>query len=502
MPDFNLVHDPWIPVRWNEPRADRPLVSLHEAFTEGAEIADLSCAPHERISLIRLLVCITQAVIGAPPTPNDWNGWGTDLATAVPPYLEKWRGHFNLFGDGPRFLQVKVPAKDEAVPSSKLIPHFATGNNPLPFDHFGGAHREIPSASLSLALLSFQSFYPLYGAGYKGKGPCVDSNMIHLVLTGGTLQGTIILNCLDAESITSRFGKLGKPLWELEPAGKDTKSIATETYLGRLVPRHRNLTLLEDGSGFFLSKECHEYPAFPAFVEPSATTVIRKKGGTEQTVLLQARLDRSLWRDLHTVLMLNQTTRDSRHAPLILQSHLPHLDGAGVSLWLGALVTDLKAKIIDTLTSTFTVPTELMQAAGQHRYEDGVRFAEDVSKRIYGAVKTYSSSMMHEAAPTDVAQRHYWNALDHQTRKLLMLLDGMFTEHDPMGHWAFGVRHDDGNFDPWTAAVRCAMQDAYDHACPRQAPRQIQAYAAGLRVLLKPEKMPSKTSPPVPTSKP
>lgn len=502
MPHFNLVRDPWIPVRWKNNRTNRPLVSLHDAFAEGAEIADLSCAPHERVSLIRLLVCITQAAIGAPPTPDDWNGWGNDLATSAPAYLGKWSDRFNLFGDGPRFLQVKVPAKEEAVPSSKLIPHFATGNNPLPFDHYGGTHREIPSAVLALALLSFQAFYPLYGAGHKGKGPCVDSNMIHLVLVGRNLHETIVLNCLDAESIIAHFGNSGKPLWELEPVGKDAKSNATATYLGRLVPRHRNLMLLDNGSGFFLSKDCHEYPAFPAFVEPSATTVIRKKGGTEQILLLQARLDRALWRDLHTVLMLNQATRDSRHAPLILQSHLPQLDGAGVSLWLGALVTDLKAKIIDSLTSTFTVPIELMKAEGQQRYEDGVRYAEEMSKRIYGAVKIYSSTMMHEAAPTDSAQRHYWNALDHQSRMLLSLLEGMFTEHDPMRHWPFGARHDGGAFDPWTAAVRRALQDAYDHACPRQTPRQIQAYAAGLRVLLKQEKTPSKKKTPESISMP
>jgi hypothetical protein len=40
----------------------------------------------------------------------------------------------------------------------------------------------------------------------------------------------------------------------------------------------------------------------------------------------------------------------------------------------------------------------------------------------------------------------------------------------------------EGN-DPWTQAVRAAARDAYEKVCPRQTPRQIQAYAAGIKFL-------------------
>lgn len=482
MPEFNLIRDPWIPVRWKSAQPDRRLVSLREAFTEGSQIADLSCAPHERVSLVRLLVCVTQAALGAPANPNDWADWGNDLATVVPGYLAKWEDRFELFGDEPRFLQVKLPRSAEPVPSSKLIPHFATGNNPTPLDHAGGGERPLPPASLALALLSFQAFYPLYGAGYKGKGPCVDSNMIHMILTGESLHQTILLNCLDSQTITAHFKEEGRPIWELDASAK-SKPVATSTYLGRLVPRHRNLMLLEDGTGFLLTKESFEYPTHPAFVEPSATTTIRKKGGTEQPALLQARLDRALWRDLHLITALGQATKDGRHAPLVLQSHMTDPEMERVSFWLGALVTDLKAKIHDTMESTFTVPTTLFTPEGQQRYEQGAIHAEDLSKRIFGAVKTYSATMMHESAPTDSAQRHFWTSLDRQSSVLLTLVEDVFSETNPMGHWKFGERHDDGTFDPWTTAVFQAAEDAYDRVCPRQTPRQLQAFAAGLRVL-------------------
>lgn len=56
---MNLTTDAWIPTAWGDgsPKA----VSLREAFEHGHEIQDLSVRPHERIALMRLLVCIAQA---------------------------------------------------------------------------------------------------------------------------------------------------------------------------------------------------------------------------------------------------------------------------------------------------------------------------------------------------------------------------------------------------------------------------------------------------------
>ena len=99
-------------------------------------IADLEAAPHERVSLMRLLVCLTQAALGAPEDDFGWPGFGSKLTTAVPAYLDRpdIHPHFNLLGPGPRFLQVKVPVREEPVPASKLMPQLATGNNPTPVE--------------------------------------------------------------------------------------------------------------------------------------------------------------------------------------------------------------------------------------------------------------------------------------------------------------------------------------------------------------------------------
>jgi len=472
MPDFNLTRDPWIPVRWLD--GQRSLVGLDIAFREASRIADLDAPPHERVALVRLLVCILQAACGAPESDYDWPTFGTDLEAETTAYLARpdIASHFELFGDGPRFLQVKVPAKSEPVPTSKLIPDMATGNNPTVYDHFAGPDRALSPARLALGLLAFQAFYPLYGAGYKGKGPCVDGNMVHTLLLGASLRETLILNSLDQDSLRLvAGGGMGRPIWEL--TGKDAPAIATTTYLGRLVPRHRDLWLEDDGKGFSLRQESFQYPTYPDAREPSATLVRTEKN--DETRVLPARLNRALWRDLDLITTLKKKDDDFQSSPLTLQSHIHEQDSGEVHLWSGALVTDLKAKILDTVESVFTVPHDLFTSTGRRFYHLGVAHAENQAKSIWAAVKTYADTLKHEAAPVEAAQRHFWHSLDQRRQLLLDLVK------DPsvLGTAPFG----EGN-DPWTKAVWHAAREAYFHACPAgDNPRLIQAHVEGLKRL-------------------
>ena len=87
-------------------------------------------------------------------------------------------------------------------------------------------------------------------------------------------------------------------------------------------------------------------------------------------------------------------------------------------------------------------------------------------------------------AQVESAQRHFWNALDLHRQLLLELVK----DPGPLGSASFGEAS-----DPWTLAVRKAVFAAYDHACPRATPRQIEAYALGLR-RLRPKASKPKTS--------
>lgn len=479
MNPFNLVTSDWIPVRMAD--GTSRLASLDAAFRHGHEIADLDCAPHERISLMRLLVCITHAALGAPDSPEDWGDFGDELETAAPDYLHRQDilPHFNLLGDGPRFLQVPVKSKCDPVPSGKLIFHFASGNNTTLFDHEGdNPHRHMPAGRIALALLSFQAFHPLYGKGHKGKGPCVDHSMLHTLCTGETLAATILANCLSADMICEHFPDVGRPVWELDASRPTDRQVATTSCLGRLVPRHRDLWLAGDCTGFFISTSCMEYPLFEAAREPSATVIALKKSEAAQRGLLSCRLDRAIWRDLHNIAVFRHAATQEGCAPLnLLVRH--RREGGAIRIWTGGIIAD-KGKIIDAIESTFTIPAKMLREEGRGFYASGVEFADIQSKRLYLAVKTYGDEMKSASAPVAAAQRHFWHALDRDYEVLLDLVrDGSPMKFEERGN-------------PWGDLVREAARKAYDHACPRQTPRQIQAFAAGLKKLPISKTKPSK----------
>ncbi len=97
---FNLVRDPWIPVSFLDGSFAR--VSLRDAFSKADAIRDLAVAPHERIAVMRLLICIAQAALDGP-ADDDPETWGEAAETLIPAaedYLAKREPAFNLLGTG------------------------------------------------------------------------------------------------------------------------------------------------------------------------------------------------------------------------------------------------------------------------------------------------------------------------------------------------------------------------------------------------------------------
>ena len=101
---MNLTLDPWIPALLANGR--REVFSLHDLFAQVHDLRDLAVKPHERIALMRLLICITQAALDGPADEDAWEQCQPLIQPHVRAYLDKWRGSFELFGDGPRFLQI------------------------------------------------------------------------------------------------------------------------------------------------------------------------------------------------------------------------------------------------------------------------------------------------------------------------------------------------------------------------------------------------------------
>lgn len=462
MSDFNLVEEPWIPVRTLA--GNHQLVSLEALFRDASQLADLDCAPHERISLMRLLVCITQAELGAPDTPDDWGDFGHDLETRIPAYLRRSDifPHFNLFGDGPRFLQAKDAREFKAYPVDQIVFHLASGNTSTLFDHFGGSQRTFSCDYLARTLLTYQNFFVggSLASQVKGNGPSL--KFLHTLLMGKSLRDSLILNCLDLDSING--SDLGYPSWSI--VGHPPRSQVS--LLERFSPTSCSLWLTDDRFHIHISQG-KKYPEYPEQRDPYATI----QTNDEDRRLLRANLEKGVWRDLHVVTCLKHADQQVQQSPLNLQSHLSaHFNGEA-QLWLGELYKAKDAKVVDCIESVFTVPASLFLPDGRAMYHRGVEYADTRSRLLYRAIQRYGEALKQQDANPHVAQRYYWNNLDLRSEILLGLVrEGVVLSEN------FGE-----GTDPWTQVVHNAALKAYEHACPRQTPRQIQAFATGLKIL-------------------
>lgn len=480
---FKLVRDPWIPVFDSDGRTR--IVSLREAFARAGEIRDFACGPAERISLLRLLICVAQAAQETPQRDDspEWGSFADNLIPAALAYLDRAEivPCFELFGEGQRFLQLPT-AKSETMATSKLFLHLASGGNPTHNDHEGGESRELSPSGLALALLTFQNFSPLLGRGFLGRGICVEGNAVHAFQSRPTLAATIAANCLSMDAVASLCPDegMGRPVWEVPPgppfpAKAPASRNATRTYLGRLVPMSRWVWLVDCarvviGNG-------PEFPETPQGREPSTCIVRNEK--KDIPVLLPLRLGRGVWRDLPAFTV----ARHGEGCPILRR-------GADVDreLFVGGLITDFKAKIEDAQASVFAgriaVPARMFgdeSAAEDARldYRAGVAAAEAWEKSLWLALGTYFTSLKVEPKQSQdirvLAQSDYWSFVEQSLPALFRILRSGDYPDEPLNHPYAKTA--------WHAALRDAATRAYRLHAPRGNARQLEAFTLGLRGL-------------------
>lgn len=463
----SLIHHAWIPVY-----PDERLVSLMDVF-EDESIVDLACAAHERIAIMRLLICAAQAAHVDETVDDDcWEDLRDEFGRRTITYLGKQNVEdaFNLFGET-RFLQRKN-SKTDKTNVEKLFFRLASGNNPTLFDHRGGEGRAFSEAQLALGLLTYQNFSPLIGRGYTGRGPCVESNMLHAFRLGRTLLDTVFFNCVSAEHFPDE--DMGKPCWE-----DSSEENLTKTYLGRLVPLARSIWLDEDCATMVLDNG-PLYPSFPDIRQETTATeiILTKKTGDETRYLLSTRLDRAVWRDLDALSAVN--IRGRSEPPLVMKRHRP---GNHCRLWVGGVNTDYKAKVIDVMESRFigerALPKELFgDSASVHQcYRHAVQAAETWQDSLAKAVKAFANELNGDAAGLrQSATIYFWNAAEQNLHLLFRLI------RDP-GELK-GVAATNPYADTlWHRSLRSSAHDAFRHACPRTTARQMTAFAKSLAKL-------------------
>ncbi len=468
---MNLVDDAWIPVVGIDGKSE--LRSLADVFRDGDEIADLSVNPCQRVALMRLLICIAQAALDGPADEEDWRNCRERMADKALTYLDAWRERFNLFGDG-AFLQVDGLDKSTNALSDKLDFSLAAGNNPTLFDHGASPGGRSMSASLlALNLIVYQMFSPggLVGiVTWNGQptsktsehAPCLEGSMLHTYLRGDVLIDSIHMNLLSKDCVSAVLGsEWGRPSWEIEAKTCVEVSSVANTYLGRLVPIARCIRLNYNQAAITLGDGIR-YRKLPEYREPMATVRKIKRGRDEALAYLPVDPAKHAWRELGAILAMQDV--DAKGGALCFD-HLRGTQKKTIDVWVGGIAAD-KAKLLDMCEWNFALPTELLDTRKLNAYVQGVNLAETARRTLYVAIKTYAQFVNSDAIWLQDAQRFFWGELDRRCTLLVQ-----------------SVLDDLGSESEWRETVRSAMREAYERTCPHGTPRQIEAYAQGLKIL-------------------
>lgn len=499
---MNLVDDPWIPCIQKNGEI-RP-ASLRDCFTL-EELFDLAVRPHERVALMRLLLCVSYAAAGIPEDYDGWEELWERLPSSASAYLDQWRDSFELFHPEKPFLQVaglhSASASGELTPCSKLDFALASGNKTTLFDHAALTERTFSPEELALNLLTYQMFSlggligsVRWGNSVTGRsscdGPCAPGSMLHTFLRRDTLLDTLHANMLSEENLSlyKRLGDdwQGRPLWEKFPRGQDDAPAvrnATQTFLGRLVPLTRAILLSHDRTGMILGDGL----PFPSYTSPQrpfppeVTATVITSGKKDARILLGVQPGKAIWRQLAALTVKRQGNEVGGCAALT-HSH----EEQGTDLVVCGLSRD-QADVVDVVESTFHVPGAMFQTEGHSLYEGEVARAEHIAWGLGNAVERYRrlvdggwEERLKQAGPKKgeelarlkaQALRHYWTAVETNLSLLWRMVSTCGSEAFPPVQQA------------WRAHLEKSARTAYAAACGKDTERQIRAYVTGRRSL-------------------
>jgi CRISPR system Cascade subunit CasA len=483
---FNLANDPWIPAA--ELNGKDVLLSLHEVFARGHEIADLAVRPYERVSLMRLFSCIAHTALDGPKDEDDHESSNDRLPEAAAQYLVQWEESFELFHLEKPFLQMAGLQTNKRTPASKLDFALSTGNNSTLFDNAAGASapRSFALERLSLTLLSYQCFSlggtigvgtiheeATFGNGSSKDAPCSPSSALHAIIKEATLLGTILSNLLDYEQVSEHYGAslesiLGRPVWENPPINftePEPKENAINTYLGRLVPMARSILLFDD-CRFISLANGFTYQTFDEFpAEPTVSITLNQK---QERYLLGFSQGKSFWRQLHALTIKRKV--GSQGGSLALEN-LP--EGIPFDLWVGALCRK-DAIVQDCIESVVHVPAGMLTDNGRATFEVEVEKAEHGQRVLSSATKTYRAEFhSKENFPMPMASSYYWTGVEKNLYLLHQLIDASSAV-------AISVAK-----KLWREMLRSEALRAYELSCSTGGPRQLRAFAKGQATLLK-----------------
>lgn len=400
-PAFNLLDEPWIPVRTHAGKVIE--VSLSDALLKAREYATVAeTSPPNLIALYRLLLAALHRALTTQYgqwRDSDRARWFREGLPEAPirAYLEHWRDRFWLFHPSEPFMQVAVLADAEETQGklktrTQATLEGANGNTPVVFDH---SLDDTPSAvTFALAcrnLLGFLQFTP--GGLVKSvrdsdkAGPL--ANTAAIMPTGASLSETLLLSLHPFD--VRRPDDLpswerSKPTIDMLRAPPTLASGPNDRYtrLSRAVllspvtgetGTAREVRQLRFSAGLALEED-------PNAPDPMACYRINKEG---KAIRVSYSEGRAIWRDLPSLVPDPSKSSDVPAAILgwavNLYSALAQWD-APIQILSAGLASD-QAKLLRWRAECIELPQAMLtqtDAAAFLRIQ--VRFAEEIHSRL------------------------------------------------------------------------------------------------------------------------
>ncbi|XES83661.1 type I-E CRISPR-associated protein Cse1/CasA [Franconibacter pulveris] len=475
---FNLIDEPWIPVA-NEGR-----VSLKRVFSD-PELKALGGDAVQKIALMKLLQAICQAA-ATPENNTQWQQTGPDgLCKKVLAYLNRWRDSFWLYGNTP-FLQMPEIKRAELKPFGTVLPAVSTGNTTV----LTQSQTEKPLSDADKALLLIVQMSMALGGkktdnrvvlsqGYTGKtnekgkpatgkaGSALGfKGMMHHFCLGANLQQTCWLNLFtqqDIAALTQYPAGLGVAPWEAMPEGENCARAKAlkQSLMGRLVPMGRFCLLTE--SGLHYSEGISHSGYKEGLYDPSL--LVNKKG--KELKVLWADPARRPWRELPsllTVALAQQSEWECEQLHFAISKACREQLQFGV--WSGGLRVSSNAGeqfltgTDDVVESLLWIEPDLFGESWFNHFKGEMLALDGLAKRLFGCVSGWYREMKVDAksiAPQ--ATELFWQRCEQQAQALL---DGCMDADQRQR-----LRHQFAAF----------LYQTFDHFCPSQTARQLDAWA-------------------------
>lgn len=398
-PAFNLLDEPWLPVRTHTGEVRE--ASLTEVMLQARDFSALAeTSPPNLIALYRLLLAVLHRALTTQHgawKDADRVRWFRDGLPEAPirAYLEQWRERFWLFHPTHPFMQVAALAKEDKTreklkPWTQVALEMSGGDAPLVFDHSLDTNpKPVPYAQVLRSLIGYLQFTP--GGLVKTfktsdyAGPLASTAAV--IPVGQSLCETLLLSLHPS----SRYSIDDLPQWEATPLSiKDILSAPTlpSGHNDRYTRLTRSVLLSPDEQSGMV--RFIRYSEGNALQDDSLDPMVSCRVVDGEAKRISFTEGRSIWRDLPSLVPDTTGTYDIQAPNLAWASELYERLGATSSNlkvvaagWKNA--PNKAAKIVRWRLDLLELPQQILRNADHAQtLRVAIREADDLYFRLRG----------------------------------------------------------------------------------------------------------------------